>query len=222
MASRRSRTRTASTASRCPTRRPRSRSLAGSGPRVDVHQPDARLTAPFEAGALALPKYELGGEEATRRAYGDALGPWARRGDVVALDGEVGNSTYARDFQGGLPGPLLRDVHRRAADGRGRGRPPGPRLAPFATTSPPSSPGPTTSCGWRRSRGPTSAGRLARRGVDRRGWASQMALEDLASLRACREHGPLPVGPEPDRAPGRGDGGPRGDLLPAHDARGPR
>ena len=34
-----------------------------------------------------------------------------------------------RDLQGGAPRPLLRDVHRRAADGRGGRRPPGARLA---------------------------------------------------------------------------------------------
>ena len=47
----------------------------------------------------SLPAYELGSNMATRRAYGDALAAvGARRGDVVALDGEVGNSTYAEIF----------------------------------------------------------------------------------------------------------------------------
>ncbi len=46
-----------------------------------------------------LPQYEVGSPMATRRAYGDALAALgARRGDIVALDGEVGNSTYAEIF----------------------------------------------------------------------------------------------------------------------------
>ncbi len=46
-----------------------------------------------------LPKYELGSRMATRRAYGDALAAvGSRRGDIVALDGEVSNSTHAEIF----------------------------------------------------------------------------------------------------------------------------
>ena len=46
-----------------------------------------------------LPAYEVGSRMATRRAYGDALAAvGARRGDVVALDGEVSNSTHADVF----------------------------------------------------------------------------------------------------------------------------
>ena len=46
-----------------------------------------------------LPAYEVGARMATRRAYGDALAAvGARRGDVVALDGEVSNSTHADIF----------------------------------------------------------------------------------------------------------------------------
>ena len=46
----------------------------------------------------------------------------ARRPDVVALDGEVSNSTYAERVRQGASRALLRDVHRRAADGRRGGR----------------------------------------------------------------------------------------------------
>lgn len=46
-----------------------------------------------------LPKYEIGSRMATRRAYGDALAAvGSRRGDIVALDGEVSNSTHADIF----------------------------------------------------------------------------------------------------------------------------
>src|SRR5215210_1478579 len=48
---------------------------------------------------LELPRYELGDEVATRKAYGEALAALgAARGDVVALDGEVSNSTFAEIF----------------------------------------------------------------------------------------------------------------------------
>ncbi|MEV4538090.1 transketolase [Asanoa sp. NPDC049518] len=49
--------------------------------------------------APALPQYTVGDKVATRRAYGDALtalGGGNTR--IVALDGEVGNSTYSEEF----------------------------------------------------------------------------------------------------------------------------
>ncbi len=76
-------------------------------------------------------------------------------------------------------GPLLRRLHRRAADGRPRHRPPGTRLQP--RTSPPSAPclpARTTSCGWPPSPRPgcvssgrTPASRSAR--TARRRWSSR-------------------------------------------------
>ena len=48
---------------------------------------------------LELPRYELGSKVATRKAYGDTLAALGSAdGDVVALDGEVGNSTYTETF----------------------------------------------------------------------------------------------------------------------------
>src|SRR5262249_27507354 len=53
----------------------------------------------FEAGPLELPTYEVGSEVATRKAYGDALAAvGSAQGDVVALDGEVSNSTMTETF----------------------------------------------------------------------------------------------------------------------------
>jgi transketolase len=73
---------------------------------VDVAAPD-RSVEPhtFEvSGSLELPTWELGEEVATRRAYGDALAALgSARGDVVALDGEVSNSTYAEIFKDAHP-----------------------------------------------------------------------------------------------------------------------
>ena len=66
--------------------------------RIDVQKPEGRATAHrFEVDpTLQRPRYEVGGDPvATRRAFGDALAVLAqRRGDIVAVDGEVGNSTY--------------------------------------------------------------------------------------------------------------------------------
>jgi transketolase len=68
---------------------------------VDVPKP--QITGEphrFEtSGTLALPSWKRGDEVATRRAYGEALAALgAARSDVVALDGEVSNSTYAEIF----------------------------------------------------------------------------------------------------------------------------
>src|SRR5437588_8458147 len=68
--------------------------------KIQVQKPDtSQARHEFEAGALELPRYDLGEEVATRKAYGEALAALgAARGDVVALDGEVSNSTYAEIF----------------------------------------------------------------------------------------------------------------------------
>src|SRR5438046_2662893 len=58
----------------------------------------------FESGAVELPVYDVGSEVATRKAYGDTLLAVGKaRGDVVALDGEVSNSTYAEEFANEIP-----------------------------------------------------------------------------------------------------------------------
>ena len=67
--------------------------------RIEVRKPDPVEAKPRPAGTLELPRYEVGSEVATRKAYGDALAALgAARGDVVALDGEVSNSTFAEIF----------------------------------------------------------------------------------------------------------------------------
>ncbi len=67
--------------------------------RVEVAKPESAEPHRFPDGELVLPQYELGTEVATRKAYGDALAALgAARGDVVALDGEVSNSTFADVF----------------------------------------------------------------------------------------------------------------------------
>jgi transketolase len=71
---------------------------------VDVAKPDRAEPHRFDEGPLELPRYETGSEVATRKAYGEALTAVGRaRGDVVALDAEVSNSTYAEIFADALP-----------------------------------------------------------------------------------------------------------------------
>jgi transketolase len=58
----------------------------------------------FESGPLELPTWELGEEVATRLAYGEALvALGGANGKVVALDGEVSNSTHADLFAKAYP-----------------------------------------------------------------------------------------------------------------------
>ena len=71
---------------------------------VDVTKPDPAEPHTFPNGPLELPRYELGQEVATRKAYGEALAALGTaRGDVVALDGEVSNSTFADIFKQAHP-----------------------------------------------------------------------------------------------------------------------
>ena len=67
--------------------------------RVEVPKPDAGGGQRFEPGTAEWPTYEVGAEVATRKAWGDALAALgADRPEVVALDGEVDNSTYNEIF----------------------------------------------------------------------------------------------------------------------------
>jgi transketolase len=74
---------------------------------VDVPGPDGRQAAatPAAGGRLELPRYEVGGKPvATRLAYGEALtAVGAADPLVVALDGEVSNSTHADLFRDAYP-----------------------------------------------------------------------------------------------------------------------
>ncbi|HEY3248738.1 MAG TPA: transketolase [bacterium] len=72
---------------------------------VEVRRPDPMAAPPRSAaGTLSLPSYKEGDAVATRRAYGDALkaigAAWP---EIVVLDGEVNNSTYAETFAEAFP-----------------------------------------------------------------------------------------------------------------------
>lgn len=67
--------------------------------RIDVPKPTVTAAPRQPAGPLELPRYDVGSEVATRKAYGDALAAiGAARPDIVVVDGEVSNSTYAEIF----------------------------------------------------------------------------------------------------------------------------
>ncbi len=72
---------------------------------VQVPVPEKHALAPHPpAQPLQLPNYEVGSSVATRKAYGDALKALgAARPDIVGLDGEVSNSTYAEEFAQAFP-----------------------------------------------------------------------------------------------------------------------
>jgi transketolase len=71
--------------------------------------PDKPTTVPQQpdtdaAPSASPPQYEIGEKVATRKAYGDALVALGARDDhIVVLDGEVSNSTYAFEFAHAYP-----------------------------------------------------------------------------------------------------------------------
>ncbi len=84
------------------------RNLVLRGPRPEPAEPgpvpDKPTTLPPRAGPQAkpsptLPEYEVGEKIATRKAYGDVLVALGARDErIVVLDGEVNNSTFADEF----------------------------------------------------------------------------------------------------------------------------
>ena len=75
------------------------------GPLPEYENPNDAASAPEASPAISRPSYARGDKAATRRAYGDAVTALgARDPRVVALDGEVSNSTYADAFAKAHPG----------------------------------------------------------------------------------------------------------------------
>jgi len=72
--------------------------------RVDGQKPEPGEPAIKAAKvAVTLPTYKKGDKVATRKAYGDALKALGARPTVVAMDGEVSNSTFADEFAKAYP-----------------------------------------------------------------------------------------------------------------------
>jgi transketolase len=72
------------------------RSLTVRGPKPGPAARSARDVAAIVE--VSLPRYAVGDKVATRKAYGDALAAIGAQRDVVAMDGEVSNSTFADEF----------------------------------------------------------------------------------------------------------------------------
>ncbi|MEV5974846.1 transketolase [Streptomyces sp. NPDC051921] len=75
------------------------RDLRVRGPRPAAAAPATAA----RAGAVELPRFEVGDKVATRVAFGGALAALGARPEVVALDAEVGNSTHAEEFGKAYP-----------------------------------------------------------------------------------------------------------------------
>ena len=167
-------------------RRPSSTSAATAASPSPGAKPEGAPAKPLAtkaSGEVQPPTYELGEKETTRKAYGDAVAAiGAARADVVAIDGEVSNSTFSEIFRFAHP---QRYIERAIAECQliaTAGMQVPVRCSP--RTSLCSCPGPTTSCAWPPCPGPHLHRRVPRRMLDRRGRAVDMALEDLAAFRA--------------------------------------
>jgi transketolase len=78
------------------------RHLVVRGPLPPASAGAARARAD-SAVEVRLPTYSVGQKVATRKAYGEALAAVGARPDVVAMDGEVSNSTFADLFTQAYP-----------------------------------------------------------------------------------------------------------------------
>ncbi len=194
-------------------RRSRSRSPT---PRRRAHAFPSRRRSSCRATSSAT-------EVATRKAYGDALAALgAARGDVVALDGEVSNSTFAEEFATRIP---ERFFEMYIAEQQMVAAAVGMQVLgwrPFASTFAAFL---SRAYDFIRMAAISRAnyclcGSHAGVSIGEDG-PSQMALEDIAiDARRPRLDRALPVRREPDREARRGDGRPRRDRLPAHAAAG--
>jgi transketolase len=68
--------------------------------KVEVQKPEDVQPATLESGSYELPKYSVGDKVASRQAYGDALAAIGKADQsVIALDAEVSNSTYSETMK---------------------------------------------------------------------------------------------------------------------------
>ena len=174
---------------------------------------------------LAPPAYKLGDAVATREAYGTAL---VKLGEVdprvVALDADVKNSTFSDKFEKVFPDRFYQNfiaeqVMVGVGDGAGQPR----RASPFPSTF---------ACFLTRGYDFIRMAAISDLNIKLAGshagvsigedGPSQMALEDLAMMRARAErHGALPVRRGQHRAADRRDRVPRG-ARPTCGPRGPK
>ncbi|HVA89181.1 MAG TPA: transketolase C-terminal domain-containing protein, partial [Chloroflexota bacterium] len=70
---------------------------------VKTALPEKAVPRRFESKEVSLPRYAADAKVATRKAYGEALAALGARAEVVALDAEVSNSTHADSFKKAWP-----------------------------------------------------------------------------------------------------------------------
>jgi transketolase len=71
---------------------------------IDVPKPEPQEHHRFAPEPREWPRYDVGSKVSTRKAYGEALAALGgEREDVVALDGEVSNSTFSEIFRDAHP-----------------------------------------------------------------------------------------------------------------------
>ena len=153
--------------------------------RVTGLKPEGGTPHAWPSAEVSLPQYGPDDKVATRLAFGQALAAVGARGDVVGMDGEVGNSTHMEEFSKKYPEKYFemfiaeQQLVAAAVGLRSAGTFPSPQRSPR------SSPARTTSSGCRRSPRRTSgcAGPIVAVEIGADG-PSQMALEDLAMMRA--------------------------------------
>jgi transketolase len=186
--------------------------------RVEVRKPEQGARPHrFAPERIDPPRYELGGEVPTRQAYGEALAALGSvRPDVVALDGEVADSTHAYRFAEAHP---ERFFEMYIAEQLMMGAAVGMQAVRGYLRRLPQSRIRLRAHGRGQPREPTPV-RLPRRGGNRPGRSLPDGARGPGRLpRGAFEHRALSVRREPDPAAGGGDGGPRGHLLLAHEPR---
>ena len=189
--------------------------------RSPTPEASGRPSQPDRGGAtVTTPQYELGAKVATRKAYGDALAALGARRDVVAMDGEVSNSTFADEFAKAYPERFFemfiseQQLVAAAVGFSVRG------YVPFASTFAAFF---TRAYDFLRMAAISEANiRLAgsHAGVEiGADGPSQMAFGGPRDApRRARLDGALPVRRDERRRAGAGNGGPRGDRVHAYDA----
>jgi transketolase len=78
--------------------------MSANGAKWTPNLPPAFSPTSARASAIGNPSYTIGSTEATRKAFADALAALAKANpQVVALDGDVRNSTYTEEFEAAAP-----------------------------------------------------------------------------------------------------------------------
>jgi transketolase len=72
---------------------------------ITPQKPESLVIPEPEPETYTLPTYQK--DQATRKAFGETLAAMSARPDIVVLDGEVSNSTHTEDFQKAAPDRFL-------------------------------------------------------------------------------------------------------------------